>query len=295
MTNQFVIESQLEKLDVINTEILDECGFDRFKYYKAKQTLICHKHGEVTFSCVVTNKSKEYLESLKKCCPECVDQAVKAKEQWDFTQEWKRDYSIACLPDHLKAVRFNEFKTNDDRQNKIIGFLQSYAEKFANGERKTLPNILMVGSTGTGKTMLASCVINDVFAKAFKGRKQASARFIRSSEITQGCWTARQEYGTTEQAFLDTFINKPLLVIDDLGENDTSGNAEWAKRDRERLSEILDNRYQSMPTIITSNMTVDQVEQFLGDRAFDRLQERLVIIRCDWESHRQQNRVVMEL
>ena len=42
-------------------------------------------------------------------------------------------------------------------------------------------------------------------------------------------------------------------------------------------------------------MTVDQVEQFLGDRAFDRLQERLVIIRCDWESHRQQNRVVMEL
>ena len=89
--------------------------------------------------------------------------------------------------------------------------------------------------------------------------------------------------------------DKPLLVIDDLGENDTSGNAEWAKRDRERLSEILDNRYQSMPTIITSNMTVDQVEQFLGDRAFDRLQERLVIIRCDWESHRQQNRVVMEL
>ena len=101
--------------------------------------------------------------------------------------------------------------------------------------------------------------------------------------------------GLVEQAFLDTFIHKPLLVIDDLGENDTSGNAEWAKRDRERLSEILDNRYQSMPTIITSNMTVDQVEQFLGDRAFDRLQERLVIIRCDWESHRQQNRVVMEL
>ena len=98
MTNQFVIESQLEKLDVINTEILDECGFDRFKYYKAKQTLICPKHGEVTFSCVVTNKSKEYLGSLKKCCPECVDQAVKAKEQWDFTQEWKRDYSVAVAP-----------------------------------------------------------------------------------------------------------------------------------------------------------------------------------------------------
>ena len=77
--------------------------------------------------------------------------------------------------------------------------------------------------------------------------------------------------------------------------NENLHPAEWAKRDRERLSEILDNRYQSMPTIITSNMTVDQVEQFLGDRAFDRLQERLVIIRCDWESHRQQNRVVMEL
>lgn len=295
MTNKLLINSQLEKLDVINTEILDECGFGQFRFFKAKKTVNCPVHGEVTFNCVVTPSEQKEGGQSKAVCFTCSNEIAEAKQQWEFNQEWKASHRNAELPEHLKATRFSDFKATSERQEKIIKFLADYTTKFAKGEFKTLPNVIFIGGTGTGKTMLSGCVINEIFAIAYKNKNTASARFIRSSQITQGCWTARQDRDSTEEDFIRTFAYKGLLVIDDLGENDTSGNSEWAKRDRERLSEIIDGRYKKLPTIITSNMQIEQIEEFLGDRAFDRLQERLVIIRCDWESHRQQNRVVMEL
>ena len=56
-----------------------------------------------------------------------------------------------------------------------------------------------------------------------------------------------------------------LIMIDDMG---SSGMNDWR---REVWLEIIDNRYESqLPTIITSNFTIPQIKEQMGDRIYSR-------------------------
>jgi DNA replication protein DnaC len=65
----------------------------------------------------------------------------------------------------------------------------------------------------------------------------------------------------------------PLLVLDDLGtENATS----WA---REKLFQIINYRYQErLPTVVTTNHTLDELEPRLVSRLADRRYSQVVRI-----------------
>ncbi|MNY40698.1 DNA replication protein DnaC [compost metagenome] len=59
--------------------------------------------------------------------------------------------------------------------------------------------------------------------------------------------------------------------------------------DSERLivSEIINTRYEQMkPTVLISNFTVKQLEDFMGYRAMDRILESAAVLAFDWESQR---------
>jgi len=285
--------NQLEALPVLKqSEIERTAMIGDFFFRKVSVTINCPNHGEVSFN--EMSVSAKPIERV--VCQLCQKEQDDLKNQYEFNQAWKIGHTAVNLPNHLSKMRFSDYDAyTDERQGKIVYFLKDYAVKFANGERSTLPNVLLLGNTGTGKTMLAACLINEIFAIGYKARKVRKALFSRSSEITRGANEAKFDYSDSEQEFLDVYIKNPLLAIDDLGENDTGISERQAKIDRERFSEILDGRYKKLPTVITSNMNDEQVKQFLGDRAWDRICEKLVIIRCDWESYRQQNRKVMEL
>lgn len=290
--------NQLERLPVIECTAIESSLRIGTSFFFTKHLvkIDCPKHGVVEFN--MTNMGSELIE--KAHCQHCCAEHEQAKKHHEYVQEWKKNHNKVGLPSNLKALRFTDYALSDnkdisDRQANIINFLTNYAQKLYRGEFQALPNILLLGSTGTGKTMLASCLVNELFAEAYKNRTHVAALFVRSSEITRSALQAKYDYNDSEQEIINLYVKKTFLLIDDLGENDTSANAEHAKRDCERFSEIIDGRYQKRPTVITSNMNDEQIKAFLGDRAWDRLQEKLVIIRCNWVSHRQETRKVMEL
>lgn len=190
--------------------------------------------------------------------------------------------------------RFSDWQydaTKGDNQRDKIDEIQEYSKSINMHSR----NVLIFGRTGTGKTMLANAIaVNHYLAKEkllpseYSSYNQQdfydyTCQLITSFDIGARARANWGNYQVSEYDYLQDLAANELLVIDDLGAGDGHD------KDRERIAQIITLRYKRAPTIITTNMDIRGLQQFLGDRAWDRLQENLLVVPCDWDSYRAKN------
>lgn len=194
--------------------------------------------------------------------------------------------SLDIPSEHINAD-FSQWTVGGDDQTrarvaKIINFAKSYAASY----RKGHANILLTGNTGTGKTKLACLIANEIVRQRYYA--QMTVAFKRSGQIQQeikATWDKNS--ADTDVAYLGRLSRSTVLIIDEVGEGDTSAVDKWADKEREQMSSIIDRRYQlRLPTIITTNMTEKEFYDHMGDRASDRLKQNIVQIPCVWPSYR---------
>lgn len=190
--------------------------------------------------------------------------------------------------------RFSDWQydaTEGDNQRDKIAEIQEYSKSINMHSR----NVVIFGRTGTGKTMLANVIaVNHYLTKEKSLPSEYSSynqqdfydytcQLITSFDIgaqARALWGSRQ---ASEYEYLQKLAANELLIIDDLGAGDGHD------KDRERIAQIITLRYKKAPTIITTNMDIRGLQEFLGDRAWDRLQENLLVVPCDWDSYRAKN------
>ena len=63
---------------------------------------------------------------------------------------------------------------------------------------------------------------------------------------------------TSESSVFVELAHEDLLLIDEIGQRDTGENAQ------EILSQLIDMRYKRAPTIITTNLTQEQLKEAFG-------------------------------
>ena len=190
--------------------------------------------------------------------------------------------------------RFTDWRydpNQEDNQRNKIAEIQEYSKSIDIHSR----NVVILGRTGTGKTMIANAIaVNHYLAKERSLPSECSSynqqdfydytcQLITSFDIGARARAHWGNYQVSEYDYLQDLAANELLIIDDLGAGDGHD------KDRERIAQIIALRYKRAPTIITTNMDIKGLQEFLGDRAWDRLQENLLVVPCDWGSYRAKN------
>lgn len=119
--------------------------------------------------------------------------------------------------------------------------------------------ILFTGPVGSGKTYLAASIANELI------KAQLPVLFLVVPDLLDEL-RATYKSEINEMDLLDTARTIPILILDDLGAHNYT---EWT---RNRLYSIINYRMNDLlPTVITSNLTLDEMEDHIGVRTTSRI------------------------
>lgn len=138
-------------------------------------------------------------------------------------------------------------------------------------------NIIFMGKSGTGKTHLATGL-----------GIEACKNGIRTKFVT-GCGLANELIEARDEKALSRTIKRytryGVLIIDELG------YVPFSKEGAQLIFQILAERHERIPVIITTNMGFGDWTQIFGDAnmtaaLLDRITHKAHVINCTWESYR---------
>lgn len=199
----------------------------------------------------------------------------------------------ANIPGRYREKNFVNYEINRDNKksyNKVLEYLKKYHDGSW---------LFMYGNYGTGKTHLAIAGMKKVCyeiakktAKEYKEFPLSIIRgktimnpvyFVKTPELLEEIKSAYEYDDVLENDVIGKYKHKQFLVVDDLGSEKPS---DWQQ---EKIYSILDYRYSKLlPTIITTNCSMNELIERIGQRVVDRIQEAAKGYRTSWrgESYR---------
>jgi len=138
-------------------------------------------------------------------------------------------------------------------------------------------NVIFMGKSGTGKTHLATGL-----------GMEACKQGIRTRFVT-GCGLANELIEARDEKLLGRVVKRyagyGLLIIDELG------YVPFSKEGAQLIFQILAERHERKPVMITTNMGFGDWTQIFGDPSMtaallDRITHKAHVINCSWESYR---------
>jgi DNA replication protein DnaC len=138
-------------------------------------------------------------------------------------------------------------------------------------------NVILVGTNGLGKTMIAQNLVHQAILRGH------TARFINASALLNDL--AAQETGQSLSRCLRRYFEPQVLAIDEVGYL-----ASCAKH-ADLLFEVITRRYQTKSTILTTNKAFSEWNQVFPNAGcvvtlIDRLVHKSEIVEIQGESYR---------
>jgi DNA replication protein DnaC len=138
-------------------------------------------------------------------------------------------------------------------------------------------NVIFLGKSGAGKTHLATSLGIEACKNGIK------TRFVTGCGLANELIEARD--GKTLGRTTKRYARYGLLIIDELG------YVPFSKEGAQLIFQILAERHERKPVIITTNMGFGDWTQIFGDAnmtaaLLDRVTHKAHVINCSWESYR---------
>lgn len=159
-----------------------------------------------------------------------------------------------------EACSFDTYQGKEKTVSACKSFLENPAD------------MVLTGAPGTGKTHLAVAILRELAVEK-RITNETDACFIPVPELLAEIRASYRDGGPDERDIIGRYSRLPFLVLDDLGAEKTT---EWSIT---TLYLIVDRRYRNMrPTIITTNLSLEQIATALSERISSRLASGKVLL-----------------
>lgn len=173
------------------------------------------------------------------------------------------DKTIDACYAELSVTKPSLFSFNDDKLpqgsqiKKYYEKFKKYAENFSSASL----NVVFTGKTGTGKTCLGQAVANDI------AKRKNVALFLSASSLVDVYVENMYSSPASAKITNDVLETCDFLVIDDLGAERLLN-----KVTVENLYVLISRRLElKKPFLITTNLTMQELNARYGDRLFSRI------------------------
>lgn len=169
-----------------------------------------------------------------------------------------------------KDFDWSKYKTDITEPRSIVN---KYIISYAGFKEKGIGLYICSAAKGSGKTMLACCLANEIIK-----RYHGTVKFINVLDFLEMIKKAGAEGDNLQQLY-----EASLLIIDDIG---VQTSKDWSDS---ALYRLINDRYvNKRPTIYTSNIPIEQLK--MDDRIVDRIDSTTCMVNLPDEAIRKQER-----
>lgn len=198
----------------------------------------------------ISQQDKEAIEKR--------DAIEKAREEQELIAGARKKLN---LPPRFQDATFDNFYT--ERQPTACTAALDFIDQ-QRDMQSFFKGLYLYGIAGSGKTHIAAAIANKLMM-------EFRPRFVTVPELLI---RIKKNFNTNaDDEFLDNLSRTRLLVLDDIGSEKPT---EWVQ---ETLFVLIDRRYTHyLPTIFTSNCSLDQLAERLGYRIASRIAEMSKVV-----------------
>ena len=237
---------------------------------RERNTALMKKRGEVLLS---LGYPEDYSE-IKYTCPICCDTGYEGSKLCScFREELiKENIRSSGIGNLIEKQSFENFRLDiykDEAIKKEMTHNLSEAKKYADEFSRDSKNLLLIGTTGTGKTHLTTAIARTVIEKGFEVIYDSAQNVVAAFEYDR----FKSGYGQYE-ARGEKYLECELLILDDLG---TEFSNQFTVS---CIYNLLNTRInKGLPTVISTNLGAGELLSRYEDRIYSRIigQDTLIL------------------